>query len=114
MFATGYELPDRVPHRGHTIRSTRASATVALKRRLWPEQCMIWEASDPYLYLRTTPDGGSSAVARTKSFSDDGKRDALLAEPRLCDPLNGRLATEEQRYRTGNEVHRCAANGRTG
>jgi glycine/D-amino acid oxidase-like deaminating enzyme len=79
VFATGYELPDRVPHRGHTITSTWAIATVAQKRRLWPEQCMIWEASNPYLYLRTTPDGRVICGGEDEEFSDDGKRDALLA-----------------------------------
>jgi glycine/D-amino acid oxidase-like deaminating enzyme len=79
VFATGYELPDRVPRRGHTIASTWAIATVAQKRRLWPEQCMIWEASDPYLYLRTTPDGRVICGGEDEEFSDASQRDALLA-----------------------------------
>ena len=57
IFATGYELPDCVPRRGHKVISTYAIATVPQMRRLWPEQCTIWEASEPYLYMRTTPDG---------------------------------------------------------
>jgi glycine/D-amino acid oxidase-like deaminating enzyme len=79
VFATGYELPDRVPRRGHTITSTWAIATAAQKRRLWPEQCMIWEASDPYLYLRTTPDGRVICGGEDEEFSDAGERDARLA-----------------------------------
>ena len=57
VFATGYEFPKRVPQRGHRIVSTWAIATVSQKRRLWPGEPMIWQSADPYLYLRTTPDG---------------------------------------------------------
>jgi glycine/D-amino acid oxidase-like deaminating enzyme len=78
VFATGYELPQRVPRRGHKITSTWAIATVAQPRRLWPEQCIIWEAATPYLYVRTTPDGRVICGGEDADFSDDGKRDALL------------------------------------
>ncbi|MEI8154281.1 MAG: FAD-dependent oxidoreductase [Hyphomicrobiales bacterium] len=79
VFATGYEMPDCVPRRGHQIISTYAMATAPQKRRLWPEQCTIWEASDPYLYLRTTPDGRIVCGGEDEEFSDEEKRDALLA-----------------------------------
>jgi glycine/D-amino acid oxidase-like deaminating enzyme len=78
VFATGYELPRDVPRRGHKMTSTWAIATVAQPRRLWPEQCIIWEASDPYLYLRTTPDGRIICGGEDEEFSDATKRDALL------------------------------------
>ncbi len=48
-------------------------------RNLWPEQCLIWEASDPYLYLRTTPDGRIICGGEDEDFSDEAARDALLA-----------------------------------
>jgi glycine/D-amino acid oxidase-like deaminating enzyme len=79
VFATGYELPDQVPRHGHKIISTWAIATVAQSRRLWPEQCMIWEASTPYLYLRATPGGCVICGGEDEEFSDEGARDALLA-----------------------------------
>jgi glycine/D-amino acid oxidase-like deaminating enzyme len=79
IFATGYELPDRVPRRGHKIISTWAIATVRQPRRLWPEQCTIWEASEPYLYLRTTSDGRIICGGEDEDFSDEDRRDALLA-----------------------------------
>ena len=78
IFATGYELPDCVPRRGHKIISTYAIATPPQRRRLWPEQCTIWEASDPYLYVRTTPDGRIICGGEDEEFSDEEKRDALL------------------------------------
>ena len=79
VFATGYEFPDSIPQRGHKIISTFAIATVKQPKRLWPEQCTIWEASDPYLYLRTTPEGRIICGGEDEPFADDEKRDALLA-----------------------------------
>jgi glycine/D-amino acid oxidase-like deaminating enzyme len=78
VFASGYELPHHVPRRGHNIVSTWVIATAAQPRRLWPEQCMIWEASDPYLYVRTTPEGRVICGGEDEDFSDERKRDALL------------------------------------
>jgi glycine/D-amino acid oxidase-like deaminating enzyme len=78
VFATGYEFPKSVPQRGHTIASTWAIATVPQRRRLWPGECMIWEAADPYLYVRTTPEGRVIAGGEDEEFSDEEKRDALL------------------------------------
>jgi len=57
VLASGYEFPKMVPAKGHKVRTTWAFATAPQPRKLWPEQCMIWEASTPYLYARTTPDG---------------------------------------------------------
>ena len=51
----------------------------AATAHLWPEQCLIWEASDPYLYLRTTPDGRIICGGEDEDFSDEAARDALLA-----------------------------------
>jgi glycine/D-amino acid oxidase-like deaminating enzyme len=53
-------------------------ATAPQSRHLWPGQCTIWEASDPYLYLRTTPDGRIICGGEDEEFSDEEKRDALL------------------------------------
>ncbi len=79
VMATGYEVPKSVPARGHKIISTYAIATVKQPKRLWPEQCMIWEASDPYLYLRTTPEGRIICGGEDEDFVDEDRRDKLLA-----------------------------------
>jgi len=89
VFATGYELPKCVPSKGHQIVSTWAIATVPQPRRLWPEQCMIWEAADPYLYLRTTTDGRIICGGEDEEFSDEAARDALL--PRKTATLKRKL-----------------------
>jgi glycine/D-amino acid oxidase-like deaminating enzyme len=79
IFATGYEWPTDIPAGDHKIVSTYAIATVKQKAKLWPEQCMIWEASETYLYLRTTPEGRIICGGEDEAFSDEARRDALLA-----------------------------------
>jgi glycine/D-amino acid oxidase-like deaminating enzyme len=78
VMATGYEFPKFVPMRGHKIISTYAIATVKQRKRLWPEQCMIWEASEPYLYLRTTPEGRIICGGEDEDFVDEDRRDRLI------------------------------------
>ena len=50
---------------------------------------MIWEASDPYLYLRTTTDGRIICGGEDEEFSDEAARDALL--PRKTATLKRKL-----------------------
>jgi glycine/D-amino acid oxidase-like deaminating enzyme len=79
VFATGYELPHGVSHRHHKITSTWAIATVPQeRRRLWPDECCIWEAADPYLYIRTTIEGRVICGGEDAEFSDGGNRKNLL------------------------------------
>jgi glycine/D-amino acid oxidase-like deaminating enzyme len=78
VFATGYEVPKIVPPDGHRIVSTYAIATQPQRRNLWPEEALIWEASEPYLYLRTTTDGRVICGGEDEDFADDEKRDALI------------------------------------
>jgi glycine/D-amino acid oxidase-like deaminating enzyme len=77
VFATGYEMPARFKLKGHRIISTYALATVP-QTKTWPEECVIWEASDPYLYLRTTPDHRIIVGGEDEEFADEDARDALL------------------------------------
>jgi glycine/D-amino acid oxidase-like deaminating enzyme len=78
VFATGYEVPKFVPGDGHRIASTFAIATRPQRRKLWPDEALIWESSDPYLYMRTTPDGRVICGGEDEDFADDEKRDALI------------------------------------
>jgi glycine/D-amino acid oxidase-like deaminating enzyme len=78
VFATGYELSKLIKPRGYKVISTWALATAPQPRRLWPARCLIWEAADPYLYLRTTADGRVIAGGEDEEFSNDEKRDALI------------------------------------
>jgi glycine/D-amino acid oxidase-like deaminating enzyme len=78
VFATGYELPKGVPRAGHSIASTWAIATRPQPRRLWPGRCFLWEASDPYLYIRADPEGRVLCGGEDEEFADSASRDALL------------------------------------
>lgn len=80
VLATGYELASIVPPRSHSIVSTWAIATRPQKAALWPEEAFIWEASDPYLYLRVTADGRVICGGEDEEFQDEDARDALMAQ----------------------------------
>lgn len=90
VLATGYELMDVVQADRHAIISTWAIATKHQpKDGLWPGEAMIWEASDPYLYLRTTHDGRIICGGEDEDFQDEQSRDRLIARKtqRIVDKL---------------------------
>ncbi len=92
VLATGYEMPDRVPASAHRLVSTWAIATKPQHRALWPERALIWEASDPYLYVRTTRDGRIICGGEDEEFADVETRDALLsAKTRKLEKALGKL-----------------------
>ncbi len=78
VLATGYELAPGVAAAGHRVISTWAMATAPQKARLWPGAAFMWEASDPYLYLRATPDGRVICGGEDEDFTDEAARDALI------------------------------------
>src|SRR5580658_1112660 len=78
VLCTGYELPKIVPTHGHSISSTWVIATKPQSKHLWPAECFIWEASDPYLYLRATIDGRIICGGEDEEFADAARRDAKL------------------------------------
>ncbi|MBP9145734.1 MAG: FAD-binding oxidoreductase [Thermoanaerobaculia bacterium] len=90
VLATGYELTDLVPATAHAVISTWAIATRPQPRALWPEETLIWESSDPYLYLRTTGDGRILCGGEDEEFADDQARDALI--PAKSARLQAKLA----------------------
>lgn len=79
VLATGYELLDMISAPSHQIISTWAIATRRQKSAIWPGQPHIWEASDPYLYMRTTHDGRVIAGGEDEEFIDTVHRDELIA-----------------------------------
>jgi len=80
VLATGYELMTMVPADGHTVLSTWAIATRPQPRSIWPQAAFIWEASDPYLYMRATDDGRIICGGEDEDFSDEEARDELIEE----------------------------------
>lgn len=77
VLATGYEMLDIVPVTNHRIISTWAMATKPQPRAIWPKAALIWEASDPYLYMRSTEDGRIICGGEDEDFADEERRDAM-------------------------------------
>lgn len=78
VFCTGYELMKFARPKGYKVISTWALATRPQPGRIWPSKSLIWEAADPYLYLRTTGKGRVIVGGEDESFSDDVLRNKLL------------------------------------
>ena len=78
ILATGYELSKLLRPQGYKVISTWVMATAPQKANLWPSRCLIWEAADPYLYIRTTVDNRVVVGGEDAEFSDEAHRDRLL------------------------------------
>jgi glycine/D-amino acid oxidase-like deaminating enzyme len=78
VFCTGYELMKFARPRGYKVISTWTLATRPQPERIWPGKSLIWEAADPYLYLRTTRDGRVLVGGEDEPFSDDALRDKII------------------------------------
>jgi glycine/D-amino acid oxidase-like deaminating enzyme len=78
VYATGYEIPKKLRSNRFSLHSTFAIATKAQPDKLWPGRSLIWEASDPYLYMRTTEDGRVICGGEDERFRNEDARDALI------------------------------------
>lgn len=79
IFATGYEVAPGIPKGGYEIISSWAIATKPLPSAMfWPLRCLIWEASDPYLYLRSTADNRIIAGGEDSGLTDPKRRDQAI------------------------------------
>lgn len=77
VLCTGYELAKIVPPTNNRVLSTWAIATRPQPEAIWPQRALIWESSDPYLYLRSTEDGRVICGGEDAEFSDTAMRDEL-------------------------------------
>lgn len=58
VLATGYVMPDCVHSDLHSVSTSWAIATEPQSpEALWPGPALVWEASEDYVYCRTTTDG---------------------------------------------------------
>lgn len=82
ILTTGYEVVPSLPKDAFEIVSSWAIATKPMpSSAFWPGRCLIWEAADPYLYLRTTRDGRILAGGEDSGLTDPGRRaDAVPAK----------------------------------
>jgi glycine/D-amino acid oxidase-like deaminating enzyme len=78
VLCTGYEILAAYRPKGFKIISTWALATKPQARKLWKGRELLWEAADPYLYMRTTSDGRVITGGADEDFADEAKRDALI------------------------------------
>ncbi|KQZ73195.1 FAD-dependent oxidoreductase [Sphingopyxis sp. Root214] len=80
VMATGYEMMKGIPRKGNKIISSWSIATRPQPRAIWPTAAMIWEAADPYLYIRTTPRGEIICGGEDEEIGDAMVRDAKLPD----------------------------------
>lgn len=81
IFCTGYEVLRSIPDQGHAIRSTWAFASApGAAAPEWLKDHLIWEGSDPYLYLRRTRDGRIIAGGEDEPYSEAHADKALLRD----------------------------------
>jgi glycine/D-amino acid oxidase-like deaminating enzyme len=80
VMATGYEMMKGIPRKGNKIISSWSIATCPQPRAIWPTAAMIWEAADPYLYIRTTPRGEIICGGEDEEIGDATLRDAKLPD----------------------------------
>ncbi|MET0359409.1 MAG: FAD-dependent oxidoreductase, partial [Pararhizobium sp.] len=84
VLATGYVMPHFVMPACHTTSSSFALSTVPQQPdRLWAERALVWEAAEPYLYMRMTVDNRIIIGGEDEEFSDPQKRDAMLLDKTL-------------------------------
>lgn len=97
VFCTGYELPKIVQTGpGDTINSTWALATDPVKNApTWLRHALIWEASSPYLYMRSTRDG------RIVAGGEDERSSVRHENSRLLRPKTDKIAKNVQKLLPG-------------
>ncbi|KTR83893.1 hypothetical protein NS277_07375 [Novosphingobium barchaimii] len=78
ILATGYERATFFLPPAFRLHATFAIATPPGTAPLWREGAMIWEAADPYLYLRTDRLGRIIAGGEDIDRADGPGRDALI------------------------------------
>ncbi len=90
VLCTGYVMPDIVRPGIQRPTSSWAIATEPQPQNLWPEQALIWEASQSYHYARTTSDGRII-------FGGEDDDDAI-------EPAAREVATPAKRERLAHEL----------
>jgi glycine/D-amino acid oxidase-like deaminating enzyme len=79
IVATGYEILPEIPTPKYDLSSTWALCTVKQRDdQLWPYKALVWEASDPYLYFRTTTDNRIIVGGEDAAYVDPTQRDRAI------------------------------------
>ena len=87
VLANGYEIPDFVPAARHSLVSSWAIANAPAEATCMPRpySALVWEASDPYLYIRSTADRRMIIGGEDEKFSDPDTREQMT--PRKIEAL---------------------------
>jgi len=78
ILASGYERAALFLPPAFSLLSTFVMATAPGVAPAWRENAMIWEAADPYLYLRSDTEGRIIAGGEDIEFAEERTRDALI------------------------------------
>jgi glycine/D-amino acid oxidase-like deaminating enzyme len=112
VLATGYVMPDFAASDLHSVASTFALATVPQSGdRLWPERALIWEASEDYLYARTTAENRIIIGGGDEQVEDPEAREAMAS--RKTESLKRQLAALWPQAEVDVELAWSGAFGRT-
>lgn len=99
VFCCGYEFPKGVPTHGAKIISTWALASKPLTQApAWLSRHLVWEASDPYLYLRMTSDG------RLIAGGEDEASPIRHADPKALAPKSQAIVQKLKALIPGLEI----------
>lgn len=81
IYATGYEVVEFIDKKIVDLKSTYATISEQYnEKKFWKDEVLIWNTADPYLYMRTTPDGRILVGGRDEDFHDPDKRNKLIAK----------------------------------
>jgi glycine/D-amino acid oxidase-like deaminating enzyme len=80
IYATGYEATEMIKKKIVDLRSTYVTISESMNDcdSLPFRKTLLWNTSDPYLYLRCTPDGRIIIGGRDDKFLNPSKRDAAI------------------------------------
>ena len=79
IVAAGFEAGEFLPEKIMKLTSTYAIISQPVdKKYIWEERSLMWEARDPYLYLRTTDDNRIIIGGEDVEFHNPVARDKLL------------------------------------
>lgn len=81
IYCTGYETAEYIPEKFVQLLSTFALVS-EVDATLYDtyKDLLIWNTSDPYLYMRTTDDGRFLIGGEDEEFQNARKRDSLIAK----------------------------------
>ena len=90
VLCCGFDIPKFLAVKHHSVVSTWAIATKPQPENLWPSRALIWEAAEPYLYVRTTREGRVLIGGEDEDHNDPARRQKRL--PAKIKRLQGKFA----------------------